>query len=1313
MFPSPHALSVASTFLGEVDLLSQSRAQTFPVIFDSGATLAISPNKGDFIGGVKPMIGNSKLGGLANSAKIAGYGTVKWQFKTKNSSLVVTSYCFYVPEATARLISPQRLFCKEKGVTGTFTCTEDHATLKYDKKDATLQIEYNETNFLPTAYAKNITEHSGMDIMAQAHLAVLDEENQNLTPSQKLLLHWHNRLGHRSLAYIQSLFRGKDNPFHSTSHKSASRCAIPKCEICMYAKSHRRPTRGKRTSINPKSDGNLSINHLRPGQAVSVDHFESRLKGRTLTSRGSLSADMYKGGCIFVDHMSGYVHVEHQLGFSAAETVRAKHNFEKVAFDHGVLIQEYLADNGAFRASDFVRHINEQNQKINYCGVNAHHQNAIAERNIRTVSETARAMLLHAAFHWKDAIDSSLWPMAVSYACYLHNHLPNSQGIAPADLFTGQQVPRHKLRDLHVWGSPVYVLDPKLQQGQKLPRWEPRARQGIFMGFSMVHSSDVPLILNPRTGNITPQFHVVFDDEFSTVKSCSSSDDPPEFWRMLELDEGFRDARSSQIPLDDDIDAQLDASWLSNDELELRERENIRSEGIRRGGDVYERLRTGGVHASPCPFDAIPMPTSPTSVDPSLEPTVDPSAPLATDPIPLDLPTGGASAPIPSTPSSKATTSGTPGGAPSSPAPSLPPPAPSPPSPVKAKNASPTKASKPNVPSSEPRRSSRAKRSPHRYIPGLYHNPAYTTSSKLDEYLAHKADIETDFDTGVSNCSDPLCYAAKTKSNPDMPSLMEAMRSANAHEWCVAMKKEIAELIRQNTWEYLNRSDVPSFNGKKRTVLGGTWAFKLKRLPDGTPLKFKARYCVRGDRQTHGIDYFETYAPVVQWSTVRLLLTLVLSKNWVTKQVDYTNAFAQATLKEEVYIDPPKGFHFGDGKDKVLKLIKSLYGLKQAPLQFYEKLSEGLIERGFTQSALDPCLFMKQEMICVVYVDDTIIAGPDSEKIEELITDLGVSNSEKQHTFTLRDEGEVGDFLGIQIERSTKGFELSQPGLINKVLEETGMTDCNPSKTPAATVPLHIDSDGESFQESWDYATVVGMLMYLATNSRPDVAYAVNQCARFTHCPRNSHALAVKRVVRYLQGTKEKGLIMNPRGDFNVDCYVDADFAGLWKSEDPTDPISVKSRTGYIVTFMGCPLTWLSKLQSQIALSTMEAEYIALSTAMREIIAVREVLKEIYTIVLTEDEKKLAFRTVSTAFEPLPQSRVHEDNEACLKFAQTKKMNPRTKHIAIPYHFFHSKIKDLEIKVVSCATKDQLADQFTKGLPESTFRLLRDRLMGW
>ena len=207
--------------------------------------------------------------------------------------------------------------------------------------------------------------------------------------------------------------------------------------------------------------------------------------------------------------------------------------------------------------------------------------------------------------------------------------------------------------------------------------------------------------------------------------------------------------------------------------------------------------------------------------------------------------------------------------------------------------------------------------------------------------------------------------------------------------------------------------------------------------------------------------------------------------------------------------------------------------------------------------------------MCVIYVDDTIIAGPDASKIDQLISDLGVKNNEQRHTFELRDEGEVGDFLGIRIEKGANNtFTLSQSGLIQKVIKEANMENSNTAVTPCSTTPLNIDTEGDPFSEEWDYATVIGMLMFLSTNSRPDIAYSVHQCARFTHCLRASHAKAVKRIIRYLKGTPTGGMNLKPSGTFHVDCHVDADFAGLWKVENDQDPVSVKSRSGHLITFM-------------------------------------------------------------------------------------------------------------------------------------------------
>jgi len=1281
------SMTIDTVFAGPNAFLTVVGSESFPVIFDSGASLAISGNREDFVGDLVTPKTDLRLGGMAQGMKIEGIGTLKWTFVSETGNdVTIRAQAYYVPAARARLISPQRLFRKEAGTGGQYIVGETCSTLMFDHHPA-IRVSYDSQTHLPVGYGRN-GSGPGTGHAPQVNLCITDDENQNLTPTQKLLLQWHYRFGHRNMPAVQKLLRV--DPFGSEKLLSAARATIPRCEVCEFAKAHRQPTHGKTSKPNPDSDGKLKIDHLAPGAAVSVDHFESRLKGRIYTSFGKTTSDQYVGGCIFVDHASGYIHVEHQLGFSSSETIRAKQNYEQFAMGHGVIVTSYLADNGTFKANQFVSHLREHNQKVQYCGVNAHHQNGVAERSIATVSNMARAMLLHASTRWKTGIDSSLWPMAVHYATYIYNHLPNDHGIAPADVFTGSQIPRHKLRDLHVWGCPVFVLDPKLQQGQKLPRWEPRSRRGVFLGLSTTHSSDVPLVLNLQTGSISSQFHVVFDDLFSTVASIGADDEPPSFWEELCL------TSTHQIPLDASDSPFLNNDWLSPTEIAEKQRILARTDRVRR---TYHG----------------PKPTTLGNPDLAPQPIVPGAAiliPAGTRPVTQEGESQGSSSQAP------------------------PPPA--------DRQHVPTPPTAPTAPTQHPptplneaglRRSSRSTKGTFpssKYIDEIYLSSVELGRDHQELQLAYLAELQTDFESGIINVNDPRAYAAKMRKNdPDNPSYHQAMNGADVDSYVEAMKKEITQLVKQNTWKIVKRDTIPlTPSGQKRTILKGTWAFKLKRLPDGSPHKFKARFCCRGDMQVEGVDYFETYAPVVQWSTLRILFTLILDKGWTTRQVDYTNAFAQAELNDEVYVEHPRDFA-PKGRSKgetVLKLLKSLYGIKQAPRTFFEKLRAGLVERGFRQSEHDPCLFMKNDIICVVYVDDTILAGPIAADLEEEIRKLGVDESEHQHVFELRNEGEVGDFLGIIRIKQTgpKQFYLTQTGLIDKVLLAAGMNECRGTKTPTFSTSLGSDKEGEEFKEDWDYASVVGMLMYLASNSRPDIAFAVNSCARFTHSPRNSHAMAVKKILRYLNGTRDKGLFLNPTSALTVDCYVDADFAGLWGAEHDQDPVCVKSRTGYIIMFMGCPLVWASKLQTQIALSTMEAEYIALSTSMRELIGIRGVLKEMNEFVLGGKQGVVQYSTHSKAFTEvpqdhdamkastgIPQSTVHEDNEACLKFATMPKMSSRTKHIAVPYHFFRSKVAELEIRIVGIDTDKQLGDQFTKGLPEEKFVRDRINLMGW
>jgi len=230
------------------------------------------------------------------------------------------------------------------------------------------------------------------------------------------------------------------------------------------------------------------------------------------------------------------------------------------------------------------------------------------------------------------------------------------------------------------------------------------------------------------------------------------------------------------------------------------------------------------------------------------------------------------------------------------------------------------------------------------------------------------------------------------------------------------------------------------------------------------------------------------------------------------------------------------------------------------------------------------------------------------------------------------------------------------------------------------------------------------MLQYLQAHTRPDITFAVSQCARFAHRTRRSHEIAVERIGQYLKATQDEGLILWPTGVFDIECFIDADFAGLWPYEDKHDPTCVKSRTGFVICISGCPVIWSSKLQSDIATSTMEAEYNAgLSISMRELLPFKRLFLAVARGVGLGENVETTFQTT-----------VWEDNNGALTLANMEpgRMTPRSKHYAVKYHWFCSFLSPtLTVKKID--TSLQKADIFTKGLRIEKFREIRKLLCGW
>jgi len=532
------------------------------------------------------------------------------------------------------------------------------------------------------------------------------------------------------------------------------------------------------------------------------------------------------------------------------------------------------------------------------------------------------------------------------------------------------------------------------------------------------------------------------------------------------------------------------------------------------------------------------------------------------------------------------------------------------------------------------------------------------------------------------------CKAAK--SDPDLFDWNEALSGPDREKWIEAIQTEIDALISNGTWEECDKREATS------RIIPGTWVLKVKRTPDGEIRKFKARYCIRGDLEE---DSGDRSSPVCNWGSLRLILAVSVMFDWVTANIDFTNAFVQADMDRPTWIHMPRGFRSTNGPNTCLRLLKSLYGTSRGPRLWFEFLSRGLRKLGLKPSDNDPCVWTRTGLIVAFWVDDAALCAPDQKTIDKFVSDL------IEEGFNLTVEGTLTEFLGIKLERNRENgtMTMTQRGLINKVLETTGLKDCNPNHTAASTTPLGKDPEGAPMSESWSYPSVVGMLLYLSSNTRPDIAFAVAQVARFNHNPKKSHAQAVKTIVRYLKGTADRGTILKPTQKLHVDLWVDADFAGLFRVEANTDPTSAKSRSGNLVTLGGCPVVCRSFLQSEISLSTCEAETSSLVSGMKMLLPLMRLLLEL-----------VERMDLPSSVRSEIQFQVHEDNAAAYQLATEQRLTSRTRYFHTKWWWFWQFIYPRgKIVVVRCPTKEQRADMLTKGQPREVFEANRKLVMGW
>ncbi|PRQ17740.1 putative RNA-directed DNA polymerase [Rosa chinensis] len=482
----------------------------------------------------------------------------------------------------------------------------------------------------------------------------------------------------------------------------------------------------------------------------------------------------------------------------------------------------------------------------------------------------------------------------------------------------------------------------------------------------------------------------------------------------------------------------------------------------------------------------------------------------------------------------------------------------------------------------------------------------------------------------------------------DPATFEEAFKSA---KWKAAMDQEIEAIERNHTWEL---TTLPA--GAK--TIGVKWIFKTKLNENGEVDKCKARLVAKGYAQQYGIDYTEVFAPVARWDTIRMVIALAAQKGWKVYQLDVKSAFLHGELTEAIFIDQPQGYVKKGDELKVYKLNKALYGLKQAPRAWYSRIEAYFIKEGFERCPHEHTLFVKS-----------------SKGGKILIKSM-------KDEFDMSDLGMMRYFLGVEVVQNEAGIYICQKKYASEILERFGMEKSNSVRNPIVPGFKLMKDEGGVKVDATMYKQIVGSLMYL-TATRPDLMYVVSLISRFMSSPTELHMQAAKRVLRYLKGTINLGVLYRRNGEEKLEAFTDSDYAG--------DVDDRKSTSGYIFMFSDGAVSWSSKKQPVVTLSTTEAEFIAAAYCACQGVWMRRIFKRLGH----------TQRGCTT---------VYCDNSSTIKLSKNPVMHGRSKHIDVRFHFLRQLTNDGIVELVYCNTQDQIADAMTKPLKLDVFEKLRDLL---
>ena len=1016
---------------------------------------------------------------------------------------------------------------------------------------------------------------------------------------------------------------------------AAAKAQVQECRACIL---------GKMRRVNFAHDG-LDRGRA-PGEVLHMDTFPvtcANKDGVMMKQYGLAVTDMYSR-----EAWHRRLFKKDEVAFAVIRIIR------EIYRQTGRKVKRIRSDGGGeFLSGALQRFLDSEGIQWKPSPPRTQQLNGGAERHVQTFKDKGRTMLFHAGapeYMWHEALSHAVWVWNRTQVSRVTNKTPyeTTRGKAPN---LGRQY-------IGTWGCDCYV---HLQKEQRAGTLAAKAEPGIYLGHDEAHSAARVLVL--RTMKEAISRDVKFKTEsFAHMRALrsgseeigaildGSADLRPDIDPELDAAERLPAPGGMEQPAVEDSNDDGSACSSAADDITEQHCDTSEPEewavdsivGQRKiRGVLQYRVHWAGFDASQDSWEPADDLDDCAAVDEYLARQSQPVAPAAdvAPPLPADSSAAGVAA--------------------------------------------------------APRRSPRF-RDPQQMVSDDQHQPRVEMAMSALRGLMTPDESPEDAECVMTAVAAGVAAGTAALEDRTPKTLQEALSGPDAEAWRQARQKELTNMLEQQVWTEMPRSALP----KGANVLPYKDVFKIKIDEHGNVCEFKARFTPKGFRQKPGLDYKETFARTGMYKTERVALSLAAKLDNELVQFDVPAAFLNAPVEEEVYMAMPKGF----GKDDmVVRLKKSLYGLKQAPRNWDRMIHAFITEvMGWRASVSDPSLYYRRSktgrlMLIYRFVDD--MQGQFNKAADE--AEFTEHADKLRQRFNIKQLKTASWMLGMRItrDRAARTIKLDQELYVTKALERYGLSECKVATTPEVIGAATDATPGmDDVAERQRYMEIVGTLMYAMISTRPDIAHAVHWLASNMQAPMRRHMLAAERVLRYLAGTKDVGLVFGSRnGDARVDsrghgtqmvvdvcAFADADWANCKGDR--------KSISGWVAKLNGDPVSWSSKKQRVVALSTCEAELYAEAAAIQEVLWLRGLMEEL----------GLHTATGSTVFG---------DNQSTIAVSKNGVKGERTKHVDVKYHFVTETVEAGKVKLQWVPTTKQQADIFTKPLTPAIFLPLRKELM--